>query len=124
MASRDRNFDTGDADSRRRWLVRAAGVIALVVIAFQVWARWPTPQMPTDEQVFTTVDALFTAVTAHDATRLSECDERLKSYHADGRISDAVAARLSGVVQQAHAGEWEPAARTLYDFILAQRGGS
>jgi hypothetical protein len=39
-------------------------------------------------------------------------------------MSDAVAAQLDAIIQQAHAGDWEPAARTLYDFILGQRGGA
>ena len=124
MRNGDRRFGAGADATRRTWPVGVVGTVAVLLLAFQIWTRWPAPQMPTDEQVFNTVDALFTAVTAHDAARLSECEQRLKTYHADGRISDAVADRLSGVVQQAHDGDWEPAAQTLYDFILGQRGGS
>lgn len=124
MGDRIRSMNIEVDGSSRRWLIVAGGAIAVLFMMFQIWLRWPTPQMAIDEQVFNTVDALFTAVTAHDATRLSECDQRLKAYHTEGRISDAVADRLGGIVQQAHDGDWEPAARTLYDFILGQRGGS
>lgn len=113
-----------DIDRRRKTLVSAGGLVALISLAYSIWVCWPAPQLTTDEQVFNTVDALFTALTARDATRLEECEQRLTEYHAEGRISDAVAARLDAIVKQARHGGWEPAARTLYDFIMGQRGDS
>ncbi|MFO1094581.1 MAG: hypothetical protein U0992_14945 [Planctomycetaceae bacterium] len=113
-----------DPDRRRFWLFGAGGALAFLVLALQVWAHWPPPQMQTDEQVFNTVDALFTALTARDTTQLNDCARRLKTYHAEGRMSDAVADRLDEILEQARGGEWEPAAHTLYDFILGQRGGA
>src|SRR5438045_887834 len=38
------------------------------------------PQMGADKDVFATVDALFTAITAHDEKQLSLCEQRLKGY--------------------------------------------
>src|SRR5258708_4692667 len=34
------------------------------------------PQMGADKDVFATVDALFTAITAHDEKQLSQCEQR------------------------------------------------
>ncbi len=111
-----------DFASRRQRAVFAAGILALAGIAWVVWSRLPPPQLEADEQVFNTVDALFTAMTARDRTRLESCEERLIAYHEDGRISDDVAATLDGMIQQARDGKWEPAAKSLYGFMLGQRG--
>ena len=119
---RQRKLSAGLQGSGRAWLVGAGVLIVLVFAAFHAWSRWPVPQMQTNERVFNTVDALFTAITARDATRLSECEQRLRTYHADGFISDAVSTRIDAAVQQAHAGDWDSAAHDLYDFILAQQG--
>lgn len=112
-----------DSDRRGAWIIGAC-VIVLSVVGYQVWGRWPPPQLKTDEQVFTTVDALFTALTARDSTRLADCERRLQAYHAEGRISDAVADRLGAIIEDARDGNWEPAAHALYDFISGQHGGA
>jgi hypothetical protein len=109
-------------DQRRTWGVAGGGLLAAMILALLVWSRLPPPQLQADEQVFNTVDALFTALTARDRTRLDECERRLKAYHEQGKTSRAAAARLDAIVKQAHDGKWEPAARKLYDFMLAQRG--
>lgn len=109
-------------DRRRQWLVGAAGLFAVVALGWIVWLRLPPPQLKTDEQVFNTVDALFTALTSRDKTRLDDCERRLKAYRAEGKTSAIVSARLDAIIQQAHDGKWEPAARRLYDFMLGQRG--
>lgn len=109
----------------RKWLVSGGGVAALVILVWMVWMVWvrlPPPQMKTDEQVFNTVDALFTALTSRDKSRLEDCERRLNEYHAEGKTSDAVAARLDAIIKQAHDGKWEPAAKKLYHFIIQQRG--
>lgn len=113
-----------DSDRNRKIVLSTAGVLAAIVLTIMVWARLPPPQMKTDEQVFNTVDAMFTALTAKDRQRLDDCEQRLKSFHDQGKTSDAVAARLDAIVQQAHEGKWELAAKKLYAFILGQRGAS
>jgi len=100
----------------------AAGLLALAILAYIGWSQLPPPQLEHDEQVFNTVDALFTAISSRDATRVDECARRFESYHGDGRMTDSVKALLDSVVGEARAGKWEPAARRLYDFILGQRG--
>jgi hypothetical protein len=111
-----------NSDHGRDWGVKAGGALAFLMLALLVWARLPPPQLKADEQVFNTVDALFTALTARDRARLDDCERRLKAYREQGKTSRAAAARLDAIIQQAHDGQWEPAARKLYDFMLAQRG--
>ena len=109
-------------DHRRKWLVGGLGLVAIVFLFLIVWRMLPPPQMKADEEVFKTVDALFTAVTSRDTVRLEECEKRLAIYRADGRTSDAVATKLDGIVKDARGGEWKPAAKKLYTFIMGQRG--
>jgi hypothetical protein len=106
----------------RKWVVAAGGLLAAIGIVWVIWSRSPPPQLKVDEQIFNTVDALFTALTSRDASRLADCERRLKAYHEAGRLSDAAALSLDAVIEQAQAGQWEPAARRLYDFMLGQRG--
>jgi hypothetical protein len=111
-----------NADSRRNLAVVAGGVLAVIGIAWAIWSRLPPPQLQADEQVFNTVDALFTALTARDRKRLEECERRLKGYHDDGRMSNAAANTLDTIIKLAQDGKWEPAAKELYGFMLGQRG--
>jgi hypothetical protein len=98
-------------------------LLTLAGIALFVHWYWPQPQLDADDEVFKTVDALFTALTSQDADRLEDCEQRLDGYRDDDRLPPAAAKVLDTVIQQAHAGDWEPAAHRLYDFMLAQRGG-
>lgn len=113
-----------DTDGIRKIAIGSAGVLATIVLAALIWTRLPPPQLKTDDQVFTTVDALFTALNAKDHSRLQECNRRLQAYHDQGKTSKAVATRLDAIVKQAEDGQWEPAAKKLYAFILGQRGAS
>jgi hypothetical protein len=96
-------------------LLAIAGLVLLLRMRTQ-------PQLDADPEVFKTVDALFTALTSRDRSRLDDCERRLKSFRETDQLAPAAAAILDRVVDQARAGEWEPAARRLYDFMLAQRG--
>lgn len=79
------------------------------------------PQLGSSEEVFNTVDALFTAVTARNEQWLGNCERRLRDHRNTGKLGGAAWKRLEGVMAQARAGDWEPAAHTLYDFIQGQR---
>jgi len=111
-----------DDEGLRKPIVWAAGVLALIGLSCWIWSRLPPPQLAADEQVFTTVDALFTALTARDRARLEECERRLQAYRKEGKLSEAPAARLDTIIRQARDGKWEPAAQELYGFIRGQRG--
>lgn len=111
----------GSFDSRRAVGLAALAVVALTGLALAAYAWWPVPQMGSDDEVFKAVDALFTAVTSRDEGRLSRCEARLSAFAEEGRLPSAAARRLGGVIAQARAGGWEAAARSLYNFMQAQR---
>jgi hypothetical protein len=79
------------------------------------------PQMGADEEVFTAVDALFTAVTARDPKLLGKCELRLNDLKNAEKLPASAAAYLDGVVRQARERHWESAAGRLYDFMRVQR---
>jgi hypothetical protein len=77
--------------------------------------------MGVDDQVFNTVDALYTAVRNHDEARLGQCERRLAAYRDAGKLPAAAGDYLDGVIAEAKDGNWDSATRSLYDFMLAQR---
>ncbi len=114
-----------DADNKslvRRYPVLAATFAGVCVVAVLLGLLLrPTPQLGTNEDVYKTVDALFTAVTARDDKRLAECEARLNAHRAAGVLPATAADTLAGVIKKARAGSWETAAERLYDFMKAQR---
>ncbi len=97
------------------------GIVALVaiLIIYHYWSR--PPQMGTSEEVFNTVDALYTAVRNQDDKRMSECEARLKGYREAGKLPENAANALDAIVRKARSGAWETAVVRLYEFMLAQR---
>jgi hypothetical protein len=96
--------------------------LLILLVAFRAWLGFRSqPQLPASNEVFTTVDALFTAVTAHDQQRLAACEKRLEKYKAAGSLPGPAAKRLDSVIATARSGQWESAAKRLYDFIQGQR---
>jgi hypothetical protein len=88
----------------------------------RIWLSFRSqPQLPPSDEVFKTVDGLFTAITARDERRLAACEERLQCYHQSAELPDASWKRLNGFINMARSGEWEAAARRLYDFMHGQR---
>jgi hypothetical protein len=77
--------------------------------------------MGTSEQVFNTVDALYTAVRNEDEKRLGECEMRLKGYREAGKLPPEAADTLDGIIATARAGKWRSAAESLYEFMKGQR---
>jgi hypothetical protein len=90
-------------------------------LAFLVLGCGRPPQLGADEEVFKTVDALFTAVTARDANLVARCDQRLKAFGAAQRMPADAARYLDGIVARTHQERWEPAAEQLYAFMIVQR---
>lgn len=106
----------------RRYPVVAAAFAGVCVLAVLLGLLLrPTPQLGSNEDVYKTVDALFTAVTARDEKRLGECETRLNAHRAAGMLPASAADTLAGVIQKARAGSWETAAERLYGFVKAQR---
>lgn len=107
-------------DQYRRWTLSVLAVVVILVVGRWAWSLMPPPQIGADEQVFNTVDALFTAITSRDNSRLAECEKRLQGCRQSGTLAAAPAQFLDGVIEQARRNEWEPAARRLYDFMYRQ----
>ena len=97
------------------------GFVALVAIGvvYHYWSR--PPQMGTSEEVFNTVDALYTAVRNRDEKRIGECEVRLKGYREAGKLPESAANALDAIVRKARSGAWDTAIARLYEFMLAQR---
>src|SRR5262245_37612121 len=108
--------------SARTRVVMAAGIAGLAIVLV-AWLAWPSkpPQMGADEEVFTAVDALFTAVTAQDEKLLNQCEQRLHTLRDAGKLPDDAADYLDGIIEKARAGRWQSAAERLYTFMKAQR---
>ena len=93
---------------------------AVLLVCWLVWWTRP-PQMGADEEVFATVDALFTAVTAKDERLLGQCERRLHVLKDAGKLAGDASDYLDGIMQTARAGRWESTAERLYEFMKAQR---
>jgi hypothetical protein len=78
--------------------------------------------MGTDEKVAHTVNALFTAITSHNAERLIHCELTMHALEAEGKLPQPAAKRLDAIVRTAHEQQWLPAAQSLSKFIQAQTG--
>ncbi len=113
--------ETLDAVSRNRIAYGVLGFIAVGFVVLLVLALRTPPQLAPDEDVFKTVDALYTAVRMKDEKRLGECEQRLHVYRDAGKLPKESAEVLDGVIVKARGGSWESAAERLYDFMLAQR---
>ena len=106
---------------RNRIASIAIAVILMVAYAGFYLMSGPAPQMGAFPEVFNTVDALFTAIGNRDEKRLSDCESRLREANATGKLPAAAWEYLSDVISTAKAGQWQPAAESLYSFMMDQR---
>ena len=79
------------------------------------------PQFVADEDCFTAVDALWTAITAQQKPWLEDSARELERLRDQGQLSPEAWEALAGPIAQAREGRWESAARELRDLIKAQR---
>jgi len=108
-----------ELQDRRAWLLSAAIVL---FGGYMAWSKWDrTPQIGTDERVFKTVDALFTAMTTRDPKRLEQCAKSLAEHRRAKRLPDASAELLDSIVAEARKQKWESAAQRLYATMMSQR---
>ena len=97
------------------------GLVAVAAVALAVAYFSRPPQMGPDEDVFNTVDALYTAVRLKDAAKVGQCEDRLRAYREAGKLPKESAEYLDRVIAKARDGRWETATERLYEFMLAQR---
>jgi hypothetical protein len=101
------------------WIALVTVVVVLVVVL--VLSLRTPPQMGPDEEVFNTVDALYTAVRNQDDQQLTACEVKLNGYREAGKLPTAAAESLAGIISKSRSGNWESAAKQLYDFMAAQK---
>ena len=111
--------DDNIATTKRLALAASAGGLVLLVCWFVWWAR--PPQIGPDKETIKTVDALFTAFTSRNATRVAECEQRLHALQDAGKLPPKAARYLDGLITTARGGNWRGAAHKLFDFMNGQR---
>ena len=102
----------------------AIGTASAGLLLFGIWyAAWGrTPQVGVDKDSLRAVDALYTAVTSHNPTRLAQCEERLHTLRDAGKMPRRTADYLDGLIGTARGGDWKGATHKLFDFMRAQHG--
>src|SRR3954447_21608109 len=95
-----------DTATRDRAVLAALAVLAVIGACLLVWGLWPYPSLGADEEVYRTVDALFTAVTARNEKLISQCEQRLHGYRSAGKLPVAAARQLDGIIASARGGSW------------------
>jgi hypothetical protein len=109
-----------DEKNVRRAAVAATGVGALLLGTwFAYWDR--TPQVGGDKESLKAVEALYTAVSSRDTSRLTHCEEQLHALRDQGRLPRAAADYLDGLISTARGGNWKGATHKIFDFMRAQR---
>jgi hypothetical protein len=108
-----------DEKNVKRAIVAAAGAGLLL---FGIWFAWGrTPQIGGNKESVKILDALYTAVTSHNPTRLTQCQERLHSLRDEGKLPRPAADYLDRLIATARGGDWKKATHNLFDFMRAQR---
>ena len=79
------------------------------------------PQMGPDREVFTMVDALYTAVSLREPNQLDRCSAELTRLLDGGKLPDSAHQALAAIIVEARGGEWESAQSRLRQFMLGQR---
>ena len=110
------------AKTRQTWLVFVVLVVLAIGVGIALYfgLRSP-PQMGTSEEVFNTVDALYTAVRNEDEKRVADCEQRLRTAHETGKLPAEAWETLRGIIAKTKSGRWQSAAEALYAFMKGQR---
>lgn len=72
------------------------------------------------EEVSSTADALYTAVTSRRMELVDAVEEKLNKLHAEQQVSPAAMTALQAIIEQARAGQWQAAAEELDQLIRNQ----
>ena len=108
-------------ERRRNALMLILGVLGLGLIAVFIVRRGSPPQIGNDEKVFTAVEALFTAVGAHDQHLLDNCATNIDGLTKAEELPGDVSGTLTNIVVKARGGNWQDADLDLRWFMKGQR---
>lgn len=112
---------TRESPATFRWN-RAALACAIVLgCCFSLGGCSSPPQVLDDEETYSTVDALWTAVTSKRTDLVDRTAERLSSLNAEGKLSKEGLTALEAIIARTRKDEWMPAAQDLKAFIQGQR---
>ena len=101
--------------------ITTLSLISLILISGLSIRGCSTPQVLENENVYSSLDALWTAVTSRKLDRVQDVTNDLIQLRDDGELSKAGWNAIKPILQQALAEKWEPAAHNLKKFINAQR---
>ncbi len=76
--------------------------------------------MGPDRDTFTTIDALYSAVSLREPLQLERCAKTLDDLHAAERLPKSAHQALQGHIAEARAGQWKAAQENLRRFMLGQ----
>lgn len=100
---------------------RARSALVAVVGALLIAGCGRAPQMGADPEVFTTVDALYTAVSIREPSQVDRCAATLAGLRDAGKLPESAHGDLDRVIAASRAGRWERAQSDLRRFMLGQR---
>ena len=100
---------------------RPTHAAAALLLASLASGCFGPPQMGPDREAFTTIDALYTAVSLREPARVDRCSEGLTRLRDAGKLPAPAHARLAAIIAEAKGGGWEPAQSRLREFMLGQR---
>lgn len=116
MSSRSTAFQNSPA----RYSIGIALVVVLVV-GYQAWRYYSMPpKLQASSEATKTLDAMFTALTARDSTKLAACMDRIEQHFAAGKLGRKATAQLRYCAELASEGSWEQAAKHLYWMVYEQ----
>jgi hypothetical protein len=94
---------------------------AILLVCVLLLGCGRAPSIGPDREAFTTIDALFTAMSLKDQAQLDRNAATIEKLHESGRLPDAAHDALAAMIAEARAGQWEPATKHLRAFMLDQR---
>jgi hypothetical protein len=118
---RTNTVETSRPNVERVALYLLGGLVGMVALTVLYHYLTRPPQMGTSDEVFNTVDALYTAVRLKDVPKIEACEKRLLQAKEKGELPKEAAKSLTKIIQTAKEGSWQSATERLYEFMLAQR---
>lgn len=103
---------------------RVFGSLLLLAAIFSSHGCGRPPQVVDNEECFSAVEALWTAVTTRRIDLLEQSATEIDRLHKDGQLSKEGHEALYEIIQSAQKEEWMPAATSLKAFMLGQRKNS
>jgi hypothetical protein len=102
-------------------LNRQLKALVLLVALLSIQGCGRPPQVVDDEECFSAVESLWTAVTTKRTDLLEQSATEIDRLHATGKLSEEGHEALDKIIQSARDEEWMPAAKSLKAFMLGQR---